>query len=417
MSSSEIESREAANETRVPWYDDQRDKQPVQDLEIKDAQLIFQAVWAGLKESYGRENLRFPKEIFWLNGAPGAGKGTHTKFIMKYRDYTEAPIVVSDLLKSPEARKRIDAGLLVGDKEVTELVFRALLNPDYDSGAIVDGYPRTKVQVECLKLLYGKLNDLRREFLNTLLSSHFPKPQFHILVLFIDEAESIARQLNRGKKAVEHNREVEASGFGTPIELRKTDLDEEAARNRYRTFKEQTYDALHTLRRVFHYHYINAHGTISAVQERIINELQYQSSLELDQATYDRVSVVPIASQIIQHARQDLIQRLDDYEAHQSDLFGRVVHLIDEKFMPIILRHAISGRAAINSEDDLLNDTSALAMLLDIFSERGYHAVVDIRREEIPDVVDPKTFRITCRVKKVFRVTVSFAGSEIRRGS
>ncbi len=417
MSSSEIERSESVNETRVPWYDDQREKKPVQDLEIKDAQLIFQSVWAELKESYGRENLRFPKEIFWLNGAPGAGKGTHTKFIMKYRDYTEAPIVVSDLLKSPEARKRIDAGLLVGDKEVTELVFRALLNPDYDSGAIVDGYPRTKVQVECLKLLYGKLNDLRREFLNTLLSSHFPKPQFHILVLFIDEAESIARQINRGKKALEHNREVEASGYGTPVELRKTDLEDEAARNRYRTFKEQTYDALRTLRKVFHYHFINAHGTIAAVQERIINELQYQSSLELDQATYDRVSVIPIASQIIQHARQDLIQRLDDYEAHHPELFGRVVHLVEEKFMPIVLRHAISGRAAINSEDDLLNDPTALAMLLDIFSERGYHAVVDIRREEIPDSIDPKSFHITCRIKKVFRVTVSFAGSEIRRGS
>lgn len=400
----------------MPWYDANQAERPVRDLEIKDAQLIFQAVWAELKESYGRENLRFPKEIFWLNGAPGAGKGTNTRFIMKYRDYTAAPVVVSELLQSPEARKRIDAGLLVGDKEVTELVFKELLNPEHDSGAIVDGYPRTKVQVECLKLLYGKLNDLRREFLNTLLSSHFPKPQFHILVLFIDEAESIRRQLLRGQKAVEHNREVDASGYGTKIELRKTDLEEEAARGRYRTFKEKTYEALRSLREVFHYHYINAHGSVAAVQERIINELKYQSSLELDQATYDRLSVIPIANQIVLHARQDLVQRLDDYEAHDSALFARVVSLIDEKFMPIVLRHAISGRAAINSEDELLGDSAALAMLLDIFSERGYHAVVDLRREEIPESIDPKTFKITCRVKKVYRVTVSFQGSEIRRG-
>lgn len=46
----------------------------------------------------------FPKEILWLGGAPGAGKGTNTAFIMKERHLTAKPIVVSDLLDSPEAR-------------------------------------------------------------------------------------------------------------------------------------------------------------------------------------------------------------------------------------------------------------------------------------------------------------------------
>jgi adenylate kinase len=31
------------------------------DLEIKDAQIIFGAVWQGLEASKGLENLRFPK--------------------------------------------------------------------------------------------------------------------------------------------------------------------------------------------------------------------------------------------------------------------------------------------------------------------------------------------------------------------
>ena len=70
---------------------------------------------------------------------------------MEFRDLTEKPIIVSELLKSPEARKKIDAGLLAGDREVTKLVLRTLLSPEYESGAIVDGYPRTKTQVECLK--------------------------------------------------------------------------------------------------------------------------------------------------------------------------------------------------------------------------------------------------------------------------
>ena len=76
----------------------------VEDLEVKDAQLIFQTIWHELEQEMGAENLRFPAEIFWLNGAPGAGKGTQTAFIMEFRDLTEKPIIVSELLKSPEAR-------------------------------------------------------------------------------------------------------------------------------------------------------------------------------------------------------------------------------------------------------------------------------------------------------------------------
>ena len=55
-------------------------------------------------------------------------------------------------------------------------------------------------------------------------------------------------------------------------------------------------------------------------------------------------------------------------------------------------------------------------MLIDIFSERGYHAVVDLHRIEIPEQVDLASGDISCRQKKVFRITIRFQGSEIRRG-
>ena len=45
------------------------------DLEIKDAQLIFESVWQELEADFGRENLRFPKEIILLGGAPGRRQG------------------------------------------------------------------------------------------------------------------------------------------------------------------------------------------------------------------------------------------------------------------------------------------------------------------------------------------------------
>ncbi len=70
------------------------------DLEIKDAQLIFASAWQDLEEDFGRENLRFPKEIILLGGAPGSGKGTNTAFIAKTRGLTCPPIVISALLDS-----------------------------------------------------------------------------------------------------------------------------------------------------------------------------------------------------------------------------------------------------------------------------------------------------------------------------
>ncbi|MEN8661703.1 MAG: nucleoside monophosphate kinase [Lentimonas sp.] len=398
--------------------DSKQDKnsEKLRDLEVKDAQIIFNSVWASLEEDVGEDQLRFPKEIFWLNGAPGAGKGTNTSFIMQYRDLTAPPLVVSELLKSPEAERLKDAGMLVGDREVVEIMFRKLLEPIYKSGAVVDGFPRTKVQVECVKLLFTKLVELSNKHRDTLISEYFKKPHFHIVVLFVDEKESVRRQLYRGEQAKEHNEEVRESGVGEIVELRATDLDPAAALNRYRTFKEKTYGALKDLREIFFYHFINAHGTIEEVRARIDGELLYQGSLELDEATYDRLSHIPVASSLSKHARQDLVDRLDSYEQRQKALFTQVVDLIQTDFMPIIERHAISGSAVVNTESFVLHDPEALTMLIDIFSERGYHAIIDISREEIPDLIDPKTFKIKTRIKRIHRVRVQFKGSEIRRG-
>lgn len=386
------------------------------DLEIKDAHLIFEAVWQELEAEFGRENLRFPREIILLGGAPGAGKGTNTAFISTTRGITCPPIIVSALLDSQEARALKDAGNLVGDREVVGLVLRCLLRVEYQHGAILDGFPRTKVQVECLKLLVDKMHALRREFYNTPLSIHFRPPTIHIMVLFVDETESIARQLKRGRETRAHNSEVARAGNGDLREDRSTDHDEMLARRRYQMFKEQTWEALQSLKEIFHYHFINAQGPIAEVEQNILRELEYQSTLELDPRTVDRLRGVPVASAIIVHARQEMVKRLDSYELENPAMFASVVAFIEKKMMPIVLRHAISGVAHINTEDPVLDDPLALAMLIDVFSERGYHAVVDIHRIDVPERVDLTTGAIECRMKKVYRIQIRFKGSEIRRG-
>lgn len=386
------------------------------DLEIKDAQLIFTSAWQDLEDDFGRENLRFPKEIILLGGAPGSGKGTNTAFIAKTRGLTCPPVVISALLDSPDAKRLKDAGSMVGDREVVGLLLRELMKPAYRDGVVLDGFPRTQVQVECLKLLVDKMHQLRREFYSTPLSIHFRQPTIHIMVLFVDEKESVARQLKRGRETLAHNEEVQRTGVGTLWEDRPTDHDETLARRRYRVFKEQTWDALQSLKELFHYHFIDAQGAIEEVEQNILKELEYQSTLELDPRTVDRLRNVPVASEIIIHSRQELVKRLDGYEFGQPELFAKVVGFVVEKIMPIVLRHSISGVALINTENQILDDPIALAMLIDVFSERGYHAVVDLHRIEVPEKFDLKTGAITCRVKKVFRIQIRFQGSEIRRG-
>ena len=46
---------------------------------------------------------------------------------------------------------------------------------------------------------------------------------------------------------------------------------------------EPARQALQSLREEFFYHFINAEGTIQEVEANILDELKYQSSLELDE--------------------------------------------------------------------------------------------------------------------------------------
>ncbi len=384
------------------------------DLEIKDAQLIFPAVWADLKERHG-DNLAFPREFIWLGGAPGAGKGTNTPFIAEARDITAPPIVISNLLTTPQAVAIKNAGQMVGDREVIGLLLEELLDPAYRDGVIVDGFPRTKVQVECLKLFYQTMLG-SRPGLPAASDAAAGKPMFRIALLFVTEDVSVERQLKRGRTIREHNRQVRESGIGELLEERVTDLDPDLCRKRYKAFKDTTFDALQSLRKIFHFHFIDAEGDLPEVQRNIVREFTYQSSLELSPGVFELIQTIPVATELARHARQDLVKRLEQYHAEHPAVFQKVVALIESKMIPIVRAHAMSGHAQINFEEPLLDEPLAIRMMIDIFSERGFHATVDIHRIEIPERVDPETWTIHCRTKKVYRIEVRYPPSEIRRG-
>jgi len=389
---------------------DVRTPAPIADLEIKDAQLIFSAVWCDLTEKFSREELKFPREFIWLGGAPGAGKGTNTPFIAKARDITAPPIVISGLLTTPQAMAMKNTGQMVGDREVIGLLLQELLDPKYRDGVIVDGFPRTKVQVECLKLFYHAMLDLHAEWHST------RKPMFRIALLFVTEEVSVQRQLFRGRQIREHNQQVRESAEGELLEERVTDLDPALCRKRYQAFKDTNFEALQSLRKIFHFHFIDAEGELAEVQRNILREFTYQSTLELSPEVYQLIQNIPLATQLGIHARQELVGRLEQYEENHLEKFRQVAKLIESKIVPVVRAHAMSGHAQINSEEELLDDPLALRMVIDVLWERGFHVTVDIHRIEIPSRVNPDTWEIVCRIKKVYRIEVRYPPSDIRRG-
>ena len=226
-------------------------------------------VWEDFKNNFTENRFQLPKKIFWLNGAPGAGKGTHTDFILKSLALGDKPIVTSSLFDSPEAKLLMNSGQLVGDRETIKLLLQKLIEPKYRKGALVDGFPRSMVQVEFLKLLYQQLLDLHHTHQDSPEESNYSYPEFGIIVLFVNEEESVRRQLHRGRKILEINTEVNKSGQGTLQKARDTDLCDKKAHHRYQTFELTTYEPLKTLCDVFSYHYIDAHSSKKEVQDNI----------------------------------------------------------------------------------------------------------------------------------------------------
>jgi len=93
-----------------------------------------------------------------LLGPPGAGKGTQAAFITER--YGIPQISTGDMLRAAikagtrvglAAKQAMDAGQLVADDVIIELVRQRLAEPDCAQGYLFDGFPRTLPQAEAMK--------------------------------------------------------------------------------------------------------------------------------------------------------------------------------------------------------------------------------------------------------------------------
>jgi len=101
--------------------------------------------------------------ILILVGPPGSGKGTQAKVLCK--KYGIPQISTGDMLRAakaagtldPQYRAIMDAGKLVPDQAMIDLIDRRIDDADCKNGFLLDGFPRTVPQAEALeRLLAGR---------------------------------------------------------------------------------------------------------------------------------------------------------------------------------------------------------------------------------------------------------------------
>lgn len=207
-------------------------------------------------------------------GMPGVGKGTQAAYL---RDKLRLPHVsTGDILRDAvrtgsglgrRVRGYVDAGELVPDELMGELIGERLGQGDTHEGFILDGFPRTLEQVAILDRVQQRLGiELDRLF------------------LIVAPEEEIIRRLG-GRRvcprcgAVYHldNRPPRAAGVCDLCEsalVQRPDDAEQVIRERLRVYREQTLPVAQAYRQRSLLREVDGVGEPQVVFERLQSELQ-----------------------------------------------------------------------------------------------------------------------------------------------
>ncbi len=216
-----------------------------------------------------------------LLGSPGAGKGTQAAFISAR--YGIPQISTGDMLRAAvnaqtplglQAKSLMDAGELVPDNVITDIVKQRIAQRDCAQGFLLDGFPRTIPQAEALTQ-QGVIID-------------------HVLELYVDDEEIVLRL--SGRRVHPHSGRVyhvlyhppQRPGIdditGDPLVLREDDK-EETVRRRLQVYYQQTQPLIDYYTRqaalgVLHaptYTRIVGTGSVDEIRERVFAVLDQRN--------------------------------------------------------------------------------------------------------------------------------------------
>ena len=171
-----------------------------------------------------------------LLGPPGAGKGSQAQFISK--EYDIPQISTGDMLRAAikegselgkQAKDVMNAGGLVSDDLIINLVQERIAKPDCVNGCILDGFPRTIPQAQALADAYVTID--------------------HVIEISVPDDEIVKRLSGRRQHAgsgrvyhIDHN-PPKVDGIddvtGEPL-IQREDDKESTIRDRLATYHEQT---------------------------------------------------------------------------------------------------------------------------------------------------------------------------------
>ncbi len=175
-----------------------------------------------------------------LFGPPGAGKGTQAELLIK--EYSIPHLSTGNIFRAAiknetplgvKVKAILDAGELVSDQTVVDLVAEELEDEKYANGAVFDGFPRTVVQAEAFDALLVKKGSQVDAFIS----------------LEVPEEELIKRILSRGQG--------------------RTDDTEEGIKNRLEVYHNETAPVLAYYKTKGQVKEIDGIGTIDEIFSRI----------------------------------------------------------------------------------------------------------------------------------------------------
>ena len=182
-----------------------------------------------------------------IMGPPGVGKGTQASRIKSKLNI--AHLSTGDILRTEiekktnigmQAKLYMDAGKLVPDQVLLDIIQDRIKNPDCDGGYLLDGFPRTLPQAVGLEKIMESINHALDR----------------VISLTAGEGELVERLIKRG------------------VESGRSDDTSEVIQNRQKIYWEQTAPLVDFYKKKGILKDVDGLGEISEITERILTVLK-----------------------------------------------------------------------------------------------------------------------------------------------